>query len=106
MKSRSWVEIRHFIPFRSRFLYWDKEPYLGDCEFERRGIKVRWSRKEFRHDDYPYIGVIVSCWDKDREGVQDAMESLSDRLKRLDGGYEEFLNLWHQNILEQGQGQD
>lgn len=101
MKNKSWVEIRNFIPFRSRFLYWDREPYFGDCEFERRGIRVRWSRKEFRHDDYPYIGVIVSCWNKDREGVQDAMESLDDRLRRLDDiVYEDFLKLWHQNVLE------
>ncbi len=96
----SWVEINNLIPFRTLYLYWDKKPFLGDCEFKRRGLKVGRIKWLFTHPDYPYIGVIISCWTKDKTKVEEAMNSLDDRLRRLDGRYTEFLKLWQQNVLD------
>lgn len=99
-KDSSWVEVYCPIPFRKRYLYWDKEPFVSDNEFKEKNIKVRHIKGEFRSSKYPYVGIIISCWSKDKTRVEEVMDNVDRKLKIIDKKYEEFLNLWHQNVIE------
>lgn len=97
--NKSWLKIQCFIPFRSKYMYWDKKPYFGKYEFIKQQIKVHYKYK-FKCFDYPYEGIIISCWTKDSKKIEKIMNNLNKKLKNIDNNYMEFLKLWYQNFLK------
>lgn len=97
-KDKSWIKIRNWIPFRSYYMYWDKNNtdgnYYGDIEFINRKISVKFKNFEYKHNNFPFIAVFVTCWRKDEKKVEEALNILNDRLKALDPNYELFLKDW------------
>lgn len=99
-ENGSWMELHCPIPFRSWYVYWDKDIHYGDYEFKRRRVKVRYIKGEYKNPEYPYIGVIISCWSRDKSKVEEAMSEVDQRLKIIDESYVEFLNLWRGGVIE------
>lgn len=96
-KNYSWMEIKHFIPFRSRMIYWDKTSFLGDVEFEKRNIHIAFKEYFFKEDS-PFIAIIITFWTKDKEKVEEALTALDTRLKIIDKDYEDWLTKWRSGI--------
>lgn len=103
-KEGSWLQIQNKFPFRNCYLYWDIEPYVSFTEFQKEKIKVRYLNKRFIHknnEDFPFIGVIFTCWTKDQEKVEKALDRVHRTLlftQRKD--YMEFIQKWHMNLLK------
>lgn len=102
-KTGSWLSIEHKIPFRSCYLYWDIEPYLGVEEFKKEKIKVKYFKKRFVHKsdpNFPFIGVIITCWTKDQARVEEVLNRVDKKLKFIEKKeYMEFVRKWYQNLL-------
>lgn len=96
-KNYSWMEIKHFIPFRSMIIYWDKKSYLGDVEFEKRQIPIIF-KKMFVKDESPFVAIIITFWTKDKKLVEEALTALDERLKKIDKNYETWLTKWRSGI--------
>lgn len=97
----SWVEMLSCIPFRRRYFYWDKtEGALAKECFKSQGINVKYMRFMATSSEYPLIaGYFFSCWSWDRYKVQWILNSIYLTLKAEGLYYDNFLNLWHQNLL-------
>jgi len=94
----SWIEIKCWIPFRSWYLYWDKKEYYGYYEFKRKEVKVRRIKGKFISSKYPFIGVCISCWNKDKTKVEEALSRVDRKLFIIDKDYNKFLNKWRAGI--------
>lgn len=101
-KDKSWIKIKSWFPFRNFYMYWDKINtdgyYYGDTEFINRNVKIRFKKIEYRHEDKPYIAVFVTCWRKDSEKVEEALDALNKKLKVIDSKYEKFLKEWRELV--------
>lgn len=80
-------------------MYWDKFPYFGSDEFQKKKVKVKYLKKYFICNSYPYTGICISCWKKDRTKVQEALNILNNKLEILDDNYKDFIKLWKQGII-------
>ena len=97
-KNGSWIQIKHNIPFRNMYLYWDREVYLGDKEFVKEKVKVRFTKKRFENSKYPFVGVVITCWQRDAEKVENIMNEIDKKLRIIDSEYRKFLTSWHTHI--------
>jgi len=97
----SWVEVLSRIPFRRHYFYWDKaEGALAKACFKSEYINVRYMRLVATSAEHPLIaGYFISCWSWDRHKVQWILNSIYLTLKAEGLCYDNFLNLWHQNLL-------
>lgn len=99
-KNRSWIKTQYRVPLRSCYLYWDKKPYEGSIEFCKEGIKVKWIKGELVHPEKPYIGLFVSCWNKDTAKVEKILDRIDEKLRIIDKGYGDFIKEWQQGLLK------
>ena len=99
-KNASWVKIENKMPFRSSYFYWDIEPYISSKFFHEKNIKVKYFKRAFVHKEYPLKGIIFSCWTKDEEEVEKILNLIDKKLMIIEKDYMEFMQKWHQNLLD------
>ena len=96
----SWMELECWIPFRSWYMYWDKDECYGNYEFKRKEVKIRYIKGKFMSADHPFRGMLISCWSKDKTKVEEAMGEVDKKLHIIDKDYTNFLNKWRAGVEE------
>lgn len=95
----SWLSVKNYIPGRVQYLYWDKEPLIGEIVFALSDAKIRYRKIRFVNKENPFIGVFITGWAKDREEIENSLDWIDAILRRTNDKYEDFLNVWHQNLI-------
>ena len=101
----SWIEIQHplHLSFRKCYFYWDKEPFIGLHEFNKRKVKVRRIIGTFTSEKHSYVGILISCWKKDKTKVEQAMTQVDKKLQITDNEYIKFINRWKDRVAAAGE---
>lgn len=96
----SWISVKNYVPGRIQYLYWDTKSNIGELSFLFAGIKVRYKKGYLTHPSTHFIGRFITGWTKDQAKIEESLDIIDKVLRKTDDTYNDFLNMWHQNIID------